>query len=93
MVEIKQALKLISQGVYVVAVADGQQQNAFTAAWVMQVSFSPVMLAVSISPEHYSYKLLKRSGICSVNVLNKEQLDFAAHYGRSGVKDKMALGN
>lgn len=80
---------LISHGVYVIAVANGSEQNAFTAAWVMQVSFDPPMIAFSINPEHYSYKLLQASGVCTVNVLGQDHLAIAAHFGRSGVKEKM----
>ena len=50
-------LKQISHGVYVIGVGIGEQQNAFTAAWVMQVSFDPLLLAISINPRHYSYRL------------------------------------
>jgi flavin reductase (DIM6/NTAB) family NADH-FMN oxidoreductase RutF len=81
--------KHITHGVYVIAVANGSEQNAFTAAWVMQVSFEPPIIAFSINPEHYSYKLLQASGVCTVNVLGQEQLAIAAHFGRSGVREKM----
>ena len=42
--------KQISLGVYVIGVSDGERQNAFTAACVMQVSFNPPLLAISINP-------------------------------------------
>ena len=42
----------LTQGVYVVGVAHGEVRNAFTAAWVMQVSFDPLLLALSINPHH-----------------------------------------
>ena len=42
-----------------VGVAHGEVRNAFTAAWVMQVSFDPLLLALSINPHHSSYGLLK----------------------------------
>jgi len=84
-----QLAKLISHGVYVIGVRDGERQNAFTAAWVMQVSFDPFLLAISINPGHYSYQLLKAGGICTVNVLGRDQYAVAEHFGRS-VKDKMA---
>jgi flavin reductase (DIM6/NTAB) family NADH-FMN oxidoreductase RutF len=82
-------LSLITHGVYVIGVRDGECRNAFTAAWVMQVSFDPLLLAISINPEHYSYQLLKAGGVCTVNVLGQDQLAVAAHFGRSGA-DKMA---
>ena len=81
--------KQISHGVYVIGVRDGDRQNAFTAAWVMQVSFNPPLLAISINPQHYSYQLLQAGGICTVNVLGRDQLALAAHFGRSA-PDKMA---
>ncbi len=82
-------VKQISHGVYVVGVGIGDRQNAFTAAWVMQVSFDPLLLAISINPEHYSYRLLQESGVCTVNVLAQDQYALAEHFGRSA-KDKMA---
>ena len=84
-----QVLKLISMGVYVIGVSDGEHRNAFTAACVMQVSFDPVLLAISINPGHYSYRLLKSGGICTVNVLGRDQSHIAGHFGRP-VSDKMA---
>ncbi len=92
MKEIEAVLQHMTQGVYVVGVVDGDKTNAFTAAWVMQVSFAPILLAISINPEHYSYQLLKKGGVCSVNILSREQTHIAAHFGQSGIQDKMAMG-
>jgi flavin reductase (DIM6/NTAB) family NADH-FMN oxidoreductase RutF len=90
MIENPEALfKQISHGVYVIGVSDGTHQNAFTAAWVMQVSFNPPLLAIGINPESYSYQLLQAGGLCTVNVLGDDQYALAEHFGRS-VKDKMA---
>jgi flavin reductase (DIM6/NTAB) family NADH-FMN oxidoreductase RutF len=76
-------LKQISHGVYVISVCDGEENNAFTAAWVMQVSFSPLLLAFSISPMHRTYKLLCRSGECAINVLKQDQTALALHFSSS----------
>lgn len=84
-----ETVKLITHGVFVIGVSDGEHRNAFTAAWVMQASFNPLMLAFSTNPEHYSFQLLKSGGICSINVLGREQLAVAEHFGRSST-DKMA---
>ena len=81
----------LTQGVYVVGVAHGEVRNAFTAAWVMQVSFDPLLLALSISPQHLSYALLKQGRAFSVNVLKQGQLELAAQYGRPARADKLAL--
>ncbi len=89
---IEPALKKLTHGVYVIGVIDGKTTHAFTAAWVMHVSFSPVLLAISIHPEHKSYTLLKQGKVCSVNVLEQQQMDLAAHFGTSGLVDKMSVG-
>ncbi len=82
--------KHITQGVYVISVNNGEQQNAFTAAWVMQVSFNPLLICFSINPTHHSYSLLQQNGKCCISVLANDQYVTADHFGRSNIEDKMA---
>ncbi|MCK5871565.1 MAG: flavin reductase [Methylococcales bacterium] len=84
-------MRQITHGVYVIAVSHAEKQNAFTASWVMQVSFEPLLLAFSINPQHYSYALLRKGGICSINVLNHSQLDVSAHFAQPYSEEKMKL--
>ena len=83
-------MKLITQGVYVISIKHEQQLNAFTAAWVMQVSFNPLLICFSINSKSRSYPLLKKSGACCISILNKHQFAEARHFGQSGIADKMA---
>jgi flavin reductase (DIM6/NTAB) family NADH-FMN oxidoreductase RutF len=82
----------LTQGVYVIGVADGERRDAFTAAWVMQVSFDPLLLALSINPDNASYPILHSSRSFTVNVLGRGQLALARRFGtRSGRdEDKLA---
>jgi flavin reductase (DIM6/NTAB) family NADH-FMN oxidoreductase RutF len=82
----------LTTGVYVIGVAHGGRANAFTAAWLTQVSFDPLLLALSINPEHASYSLLEASGAFTVSVLEAGQHDLARHFGcQSGCNaDKLA---
>jgi flavin reductase (DIM6/NTAB) family NADH-FMN oxidoreductase RutF len=82
--------KSLTTGVYVVGVAHGEARDAFTAAFVMQVSFDPLLLALSINPHHSSYGLLKQGGVFSVNVLTKGQLELAAQFGAPAGFGKLA---
>jgi flavin reductase (DIM6/NTAB) family NADH-FMN oxidoreductase RutF len=90
--EMVELFRRLTQGVYVVGVADGEDRDAFTAAWVMQVSFEPLLLALSINPEHASYPLLQAGRGFTVNVLKHGQHELARHFGtRSGRdEDKLA---
>jgi flavin reductase (DIM6/NTAB) family NADH-FMN oxidoreductase RutF len=81
----------LTQGVYVVGVAHRETRDAFTAAWVMQVSYNPLLVALSINSNHSSYLLLKEGRSFSVNVLKKGQVDVADYYGRLARADKLAL--
>lgn len=82
--------KYITQGVYVISVTHAGEQNAFTAAWVMQVSFAPPLICFSINSNHHSYTLLRQGGVCCISVLNNTQYEEAEHFGRSDSNDKMA---
>ena len=82
----------LTLGVYAIGVTDGQRRDAFTAAWIMQASFDPLLLAVSINPSNASYELLHITGGFTVNVLKQGQLELARRLGtRSGRdEDKLA---
>jgi flavin reductase (DIM6/NTAB) family NADH-FMN oxidoreductase RutF len=79
----------LTTGVYVIGVGQGERANAFTAAWVMQVSYDPLLLALSINARHSSYALLRDTGRFSVNVLAAGDVDRAAHFGQPAAVKKM----
>jgi flavin reductase (DIM6/NTAB) family NADH-FMN oxidoreductase RutF len=82
----------LTAGVYVIGVSDGDRRNAFTASSVMQVSFSPLLIAIGISPTHESYALLHHGGAFAISVLRAEQQDLARHFGTQSGRtvDKLA---
>ena len=80
----------LTHGVYVIGVAAGGRENAFTAAWVMQASFQPPLLVLSINPLHSSYALLKAGGCFTVNVLRRGQQDLGLHFGLPQSASKLA---
>ena len=82
----------LAAGVYVIGVAKGERRNAFTAAWLMQVSFDPLLLALSVNPGHASYPLLVEGGGFAVSVLSRDQLHLARHFGTRSARetDKLA---
>jgi flavin reductase (DIM6/NTAB) family NADH-FMN oxidoreductase RutF len=90
--EVTALFRRLTYGVYVVGVSDGEDRDAFTAAWVMQTSFDPLLLALSINPEHASYPLLNAGRGFTVNVLKQGQQELARLFGtRSGRdEDKLA---
>lgn len=51
------------------------------AAWWMQASFNPPILAVAIAPERYTYKLVKESGVFAFNLLDFSYVERAPYLG------------
>lgn len=83
----------LSCGVYVVGVAHGQRRNAFTAAWVAQISYRPLLLALSVNPQNFSCDLIRSGHAFAVSVLSQGQLHLAQHFGtRSGRTDDKLAG-
>jgi flavin reductase (DIM6/NTAB) family NADH-FMN oxidoreductase RutF len=80
----------ITVGVYIIGVAVQEKRNAFTAAWLMPVSFQPLLLALSINPNNASYSLLVEGGGFSVNVLGQDEMALAEHFGVPAQGDKLA---
>jgi flavin reductase (DIM6/NTAB) family NADH-FMN oxidoreductase RutF len=71
----------LTLGVYVIGVADGAKQDAFTASSVMQASYRPLLLSIAINPEHASYPLLHSGRSFAVSVLGREQMQQARRFG------------
>ena len=90
--EIAALFRRLSVGVYVIGAADGERRGAFTAAWVTQVSFDPLLLALSVNPQNASYDILRAGGVFNVNVLGRGQLELARRFGTSSTRehDKLA---
>jgi flavin reductase (DIM6/NTAB) family NADH-FMN oxidoreductase RutF len=84
-------MRSLTLGVYVIGVCDGQKPNAFTACSVMPVSFEPVLLTVAIGRDHASLSMLRASGQFTVNVLKRDQLALARHFGLCSGRDEDKL--
>jgi flavin reductase (DIM6/NTAB) family NADH-FMN oxidoreductase RutF len=77
----------LTSGVYVIGVAHAAQTNGFTAAWLMQVAFDPLLVALSVNAANASYPLLLESGGFVVNVLRSDQIALATHFGTQSGRD------
>ena len=82
----------LTNGLYVVGVAHGERRDGFTAAWVTQVSFDPLLVALSINPSHASFPILVAAGAFAVSILSHGQLELARHFGTQSGRavDKLA---
>ena len=66
------ALFKIGYGLYVVTTNDGNRDNGLIVNTVMQVTDSPVRVAVAINKKNYSHDVIRASGKMNVNCLSTE---------------------
>ncbi|HVM10748.1 MAG TPA: flavin reductase family protein [Acidimicrobiales bacterium] len=59
-------------GLYVIGSRAGDRRNGMTANWVLQVSFDPKLVAVSIEEHALTHALVADGRAFSVNVLDRE---------------------
>ena len=86
--EIKAVMDEMPYGLYIIGSKAGGEVNAMMADWVMQVSFSPRLLAVSFENDSRTLANVRESGAFSVNLLAQESMEFAAGFAQpySGAK-------
>jgi flavin reductase (DIM6/NTAB) family NADH-FMN oxidoreductase RutF len=89
--EIAELFHRLTLGVYVIGVAHDDRRDAFTAAWVMQASFDPLSLALSVNQLNTSYSLIHGSGVFTVNVLKAGQLELARRFGTQSGSERSKL--
>ena len=77
----------LTNGVYVVTAAHDGVSGGFTAAWITQVSFAPLLVAISINPGNATWPLIERSHGFAINVLASARQDTARHFGLTSGRD------
>lgn len=78
-------------GVYVVSAAHRGTADAFTAAWVTQVSFDPLLVGVSVNPGNATWPLLRDGGRFVISVLASGQQELARHFGTTSGREHNKL--
>lgn len=78
---IKECLDKFSYGVYIVTSKYENKLAGLTCAWVTQVSFSPLLVAVAIGKTRYTHDIILKSGIFVIHILSEEQIELARHFG------------
>lgn len=66
------ALFKIGYGLYVVTCNDSKKDNGLIVNTVIQVTSTPVRVAVTINKENYSHGVIRKTGMMNVNCLTEE---------------------
>jgi flavin reductase (DIM6/NTAB) family NADH-FMN oxidoreductase RutF len=76
----KKALRLLSNGVYVITSRAGEQFGAATVTWVSQASFQPPLLMAAIRQDSSAFRCLSKSLVAALHILGAQQCDIAQKF-------------
>lgn len=87
----KQALRLMTYGLYIATAAHHDDLAAGTVNWVSQASFQPPLVMVAIKADSHLHTLVEASGLFALNVLSADQQNIAQDFFRPTQRDKDSL--
>jgi flavin reductase (DIM6/NTAB) family NADH-FMN oxidoreductase RutF len=76
------ALGRIPSGLFIVTARRDGQETGMLASWIQQCSFAPPMLSLAIKQGRYLADWLVEGAAFTVNILERDQSDMIAHFGR-----------
>jgi flavin reductase (DIM6/NTAB) family NADH-FMN oxidoreductase RutF len=78
----RQALRLLTYGLYVVTARADGELAAGTVNWLTQCSFAPPLVAVGVKEDSHLGPLISRAGAFAVNILGADQRGLAQDFFR-----------
>ena len=89
----QKALRLISNGMYVVTSRSGEKYGGATVTWLSQASFKPPLIMAAIRPDSNVFECLSDSRHAAIHILAAHQQDIARKFlSRTEVKDRFING-
>jgi flavin reductase (DIM6/NTAB) family NADH-FMN oxidoreductase RutF len=76
----KDALRLLTNGIYVLTSRDGDDYGAATVTWVSQVSFQPPLVMAALRKDGNVFRCLGASGVAVLHVVGNDQQDLAQKF-------------
>ncbi len=76
----KHALRMFTNGVYILTARSEDEIGAATVTWVSQASFTPPLLTVAVRPTNSVFRCLAKSAVAALHVLGHDQTDVAKKF-------------
>lgn len=76
----KKALRMLSNGMYVITSRSGDRYGAATVTWVSQASFKPPLIMAAVRPDSSVFKCMAESHIAAIHILGWGQMDIARKF-------------
>ena len=76
----QRALRLLSNGVYVLTSRAGERCGAATVTWVSQISFKPPLIMAAVRRESNVFKCLAESRVAVLHIVGDGQQELARRF-------------
>lgn len=76
------ALGRVPSGLFIVTVRHGEMETGLLASWVQQCSFEPPRISLAVKCGRDVLDWLVPDTLFTVNILDRDQTDMIAHFGR-----------
>jgi flavin reductase (DIM6/NTAB) family NADH-FMN oxidoreductase RutF len=68
-IDLAKALASLTNGIYVLTVADGTQHHGMSSSWVTQMSGVPPLFGAAVDNEHFSRAIIARTAVFGLNIV------------------------
>lgn len=76
------ALGRVASGLFIVTARRGEEEIGMLASWLQQCSFNPPQITLGVNRERDLASWLTPGMMFTVNILEEDQTDMIAHFGR-----------
>lgn len=76
----RKALRMFSNGMYIITSRSGDHYGAATVTWVSQASFKPPLVMAAVRKGSNVFECLSESRVAAIHVLGSEQQDVARKF-------------
>ncbi|HYS78591.1 MAG TPA: flavin reductase family protein [Candidatus Dormibacteraeota bacterium] len=74
------ALRMLTNGLYVMTSRSGDRCGAATVTWVSQASFRPPLLMAAVRPQSNVFACLRQSGAAALHIVGRGQEEMARRF-------------
>ncbi len=85
----KPALDMMNYGMYVIGSRGPMGLNVMAAHWLMQISFKPKMVALSLENDARTLANIRETRVFSVNVMGSDSMDLVASFLQPQIPTKI----
>lgn len=78
--QLAEALSMLTTGIYVLTVREGERLHGMSSSWVTQVSGDPPLIMAAVDKRHFSHGLVERQSVFGLNVVGEKSKELEDYF-------------